>query len=118
MMTSMIRILLAALVAATAAAGPINEICPVSGEKADGKLTSEIKLGFCCANCKGRFDRDPLATLHKLDKIPTDTCPLSGKTLGDATSTVVVAFCRPDCKSQFDKEPGRYLARIRAAEQR
>ena len=118
MIPSMTRILLAALVAASAAAGSINESCPVDGEKADGKLTSEIKIGFCCANCKGRFDRDPLATLGKLDKIPSDTCPLSGKTVGDATSTIVIAFCRPDCKSLFDKEPGRYLAKIRAAERR
>jgi YHS domain-containing protein len=117
MMTPMTRILLAALLAASSA-GPINETCPVSGEKSDGKLTSEIKLGFCCANCKGRFDRDPLATLHKLDKIPVDTCPLSGKAVGDATSTVTVAFCREECKRAFDREPGKYLARIQAAEKR
>ena len=118
MMSSMTRVLLAALVAATAAAGPINETCPVSGEKVDGRRTSEIKIGFCCANCKARFDRDPLATLEKLDKIPTDACPLSGKAVGDAASTIVVAFCRPECKSQFDQEPGRYLAKIRAAPRR
>jgi YHS domain-containing protein len=108
----MTRLLMAALLAAVAGAGPINDTCPVSGEKADGKLTSELKIGFCCANCKGRFDRDPLATLHKLDKIPVDTCPSSGKAVGDATSTVVVAFCRDECKRAFDKEPGKYLAKI------
>jgi YHS domain-containing protein len=118
MMLSMLRFLLSALLAALAAAGPINETCPVSGEKADGKVTSELKFGFCCANCKGRFDRDPLATLQKLDRIPVDTCPLSGKAAGDATSTVVVAFCRQDCKSTFDKDPGKYLAKIQAAEKR
>jgi YHS domain-containing protein len=114
----MTRLLLVALLSALAPAGPINETCPVNGEKADGKLTSDLKFGFCCANCKGRFDRDPLGTLHKLDKIPDGTCPLSGKSAGDATSTVTVAFCSGDCKSRFEKEPGKYLAKIQAAEKR
>jgi len=94
MIPSMTRFLLAALLAAGTVAGPINDACPVDGERADGRRTSELKFGLCCANCKGRFDRDPLATLHKLDKLPADTCPLSGKAIGDATSTVTVAFCR------------------------
>src|SRR5262249_6268099 len=75
------------------AAGPLNDTCPVSGDKADGKITADVKIGFCCANCKGRFDRDPVATLRKLDRIPVDTCPLSGKPIGDAVSTVTVALC-------------------------
>lgn len=114
----MMRLLLAALLAAGAPAGPINDICPVTGGKADGKVASDLRIGFCCANCKGRFDRDPLATLHKLDRIPSDTCPLSGKTIGDATSTVTVAFCSGECKAKFEKEPGKYLAKIQAAEPR
>ena len=118
MIPSMTRLLLVALLAASATAGPINDVCPVNGERVDGKLTSDLKLGFCCANCKGRFDRDPLATLHKLDRIPLDTCPLSGKAVGDAASTVTVAFCSGDCKSRFEKEPGKYLAKIQAAEKR
>jgi len=118
MIPPMTRLLLAVLLAAGASAGPINETCPVNGGPADSKVTSELKIGFCCANCKGRFDRDPLATLHKLDKIPVDTCPLSGKAVGDATSTVTVAFCRQECKAKFDQEPGKYLAKIQAAEKR
>src|SRR5262245_18200441 len=118
MIRAMMRILAAALLAAASAAGPINDVCPVSGEKADGKRTSELKIGFCCANCKGRFDRNPVAILNKLDKISADTCPLSGKPAGDAVSTVTVAFCRDECKSRFDKEPGKFLARIQAAQSR
>jgi len=117
-MAAMMRVSAAALLAVLLAAGPINEICPVSGEKADGKRTSELKIGFCCANCKGRFDRNPVAVLNKLDKISDDTCPLSGKPVGDAVSTVTVAFCRDECKAKFDKEPGKYLARIQAAQSR
>ncbi|HLY09220.1 MAG TPA: hypothetical protein VKW04_07970 [Planctomycetota bacterium] len=112
--------LLATLVVAVAAgaAGPLNDTCPVSGDKADGKITAELKIGFCCANCKGRFDRDPLATLHRLDRIPVDTCPLSGKPIGDAVSTVTVALCRDECRKRFEKEPGTYLSALKAAESR
>ncbi|MBI3856517.1 MAG: hypothetical protein HY293_12590 [Planctomycetes bacterium] len=99
-------------------AGPLNDACPVSGDKVDGKHTSELKIGFCCANCKGRFDRDPLAALHKMEKLSPDVCPLSGKPVGDAVSTVTVAFCRDECKAKFDKEPGKYLARIQAADKK
>jgi YHS domain-containing protein len=118
MIPTMIRFLFAALLAAVSAAGPINDTCPVSGEKADGKRTSELKIGFCCANCKGRFDRNPAAVLRKLEKIPEATCPLSGKPVGDSVSTVTVAFCRDECKTKFDKEPGKYLSKIQAAESR
>lgn len=110
--------LLGAALLALVAAGPLNDSCPVSGNKADGKITAEIKLGFCCANCKGRFDRDPLATLRKLDRIPVDTCPLSGKPVGDAVSTVTIAFCRDDCRRTFEKEPGKYLGKLQSAESR
>jgi YHS domain-containing protein len=112
-MTRLLAFLL--LAAAAGAAGPLNDACPVSGDPADGKITAEIKVGFCCANCKGRFDRDPLATLRKLDRLPTDTCPLSGKPIGDAVSTVTVALCRDECKKSFEKEPGKYLSKLRPA---
>jgi len=118
MIPAMTRLLLAVLLAALPVAGPLNETCPVNGEKADVKKTSELKIGFCCANCKGRFDRNPVAILHKMDKISEDTCPLSGKPVGDAVSTVTVAFCRDECKARFEKEPGKYLSKIQAAEQR
>ena len=112
------RWMLAPILAAASMAGPINDACPVDGQKVDAGQTSEVKVGFCCANCKGRFDRDPLATLNKLDKIPTETCPLSGKPVADATSTVVVAFCRAECKGKFDGEPGKYLSKIKPAEKK
>jgi len=115
-MTRILAVLLLAL--AAGAAGPLNETCPVSGDKADGKITTEIKVGFCCANCKGRFDRDPLAVLRKLERIPVDTCPLSGKPIGDAVSTVTIALCREECRKSFEREPGRYFSKLQSAEKR
>jgi YHS domain-containing protein len=100
------------------AAGPLNDTCPVSGDKADGKITAEVKIGFCCANCKGRFDRDPLAVLRKLDRISEDTCPISGKPVGDAVSTVTIALCKDECKKSFEKEPARYFGKLKASEPR
>ena len=112
----MLRLALILLLAAAAgAAGPLNDTCPVNGAPADGKITAELKIGFCCSNCKGRFDRDPLAVLHKLDRITPDVCPLSGKPVGDAVSTVTVALCRDECKKSFEKEPGKYLSKIQPA---
>jgi YHS domain-containing protein len=103
------------LALATAGAGPLNDTCPVSGDRADGKITAELKVAFCCANCKGRFDRDPLAVLRKLDRISEETCPLSGKPVGDAVSTVTIAFCRGECKKSFEKDPGKYLSKLQPA---
>jgi YHS domain-containing protein len=106
------------LAAAAGAAGPLNDTCPVSGDRTDGKITAELKIGFCCANCKGRFDRDPLATLRKLDRIPVDVCPLSGKPVADAVSTVTIALCRDECRKSFEKDPGKYLGKLKPAEPR
>jgi hypothetical protein len=45
---------------APAAPGMINSKCPYSGGPANADVTSDIeggKLGFCCAGCKGKFDK-------------------------------------------------------------
>ncbi len=99
------------LIFATLAAGPVNDTCPVSGDRVDGKHVSELKINFCCANCKGRFDRDPIAALRKIEKLNPEICPLSGKPVGDAVSTVSIALCKDDCKAKFDKEPAKYFAK-------
>lgn len=108
----------AAFPAGPSSAASVNDKCPVSGEKVDAKQTSELKVGFCCANCKGKFDKDPVASLNKMDKVPNETCPLAGKPVKDASSTVTIAFCCDDCKGKFDKEPGKYLSKLKAAEKK
>lgn len=43
-----------------AAPGMINSKCPYSGGPANADVTSDVeggKLGFCCAGCKGKFDK-------------------------------------------------------------
>src|SRR5262245_36280796 len=47
---------------AVAAAKPINAKCPLSGKVVDAAKTSVYKtqtIGFCCDNCKGKFDAEP-----------------------------------------------------------
>ena len=43
-----------------AAPGMINSKCPYSGGPANAAMTSDVsggKIGFCCAGCKGKFDK-------------------------------------------------------------
>jgi len=71
----------------------------------------------------------PLASLAadakdtpKPDKL--DTCPVSGDKLGEMGRPFVfvyqgqeVKLCCKNCKKDFDKDPGKYLKKIRAADQ-
>ncbi|MBV6501629.1 MAG: hypothetical protein CJBNEKGG_04147 [Prosthecobacter sp.] len=53
-------ILLAA--SSLAAAAPVNSTCIMSGKPVKEGVTSEYKgktVGFCCTNCKARFDSNP-----------------------------------------------------------
>jgi len=97
-----------------ASAEPVNHDCPMDGKPVDRGRTSEVKIEFCCANCKGRFDRDPFAWLSKVYKLPNERCPLSGKPPADAVSTLTIGFCSGDCKKAFDQEPARHLGKVRA----
>jgi YHS domain-containing protein len=96
------------------AADPINAKCPMSGKDVDAKATSEVKVAFCCGNCKGKFEKDPTACLGKVDKLPNEKCPVSGKAVdANATSTVAVAFCCGNCKGKFDKDPASFLGKVK-----
>ncbi len=54
---------LATLAAAgTVLAAPVNTTCIMSGKPVKEGVTSEYKgktVGFCCTNCKARFDSNP-----------------------------------------------------------
>jgi YHS domain-containing protein len=108
----------AAFSAGSNPAASVNDKCPVSGEKVDAKQTSELKIGFCCGECKGKFEKDPVASLNKMDKLPNEKCPVAGKPVKEASSTVTIAFCCDECKGKFDKEPGKYLGKLKAAEKK
>lgn len=55
------------------AAAPVNTVCPVSGEKVDGKVTAMSggkTVAFCCAGCKGKFEKaDAAAQAAMLSKV-------------------------------------------------
>ena len=39
--------------------GVMNSKCPISGEEIDPQVTADYnggKVGFCCSNCKGKFN--------------------------------------------------------------
>jgi endogenous inhibitor of DNA gyrase (YacG/DUF329 family) len=95
------------------AADAVNAKCPLSGKDVDASKTSEVKVGLCCAGCKGKFEKDPAAALAKLEKVPNDKCPISGKAIGDASATVNVAFCCGGCKGKFDAEPAKFIGKVK-----
>ena len=52
-------------------AAPVNTTCPMSGKSVKDGVTSEYKgktIGFCCSNCKARFDSNPDKFGKKFDK--------------------------------------------------
>ena len=94
-------------------ADPINAKCPVGGKAIDAKQTSEVKVSFCCGNCKGKFEKDPSALLGKVEKLPNEKCPVSGKAVDpNASATVAVGFCCGNCKGKFEKDPASFLSKI------
>ena len=47
----------------------INAKCPVSGENVDAGQSFEYKkqlIGFCCGDCKGKFEKDPAKFIAKV----------------------------------------------------
>ena len=96
-------------------AGPVNAKCPFSGKEINAEATLDIKVGFCCNNCKGKFDKDPIACMTAKPVKALDKCPLSGKDAGDASSTVTVGFCCNNCKGKGEKDQVAILGKIAPA---
>ncbi len=99
-------------------AGAVNAKCPFSGKDVNADSTIDIKVGFCCNNCKGKFDKDPLACLAAKPVKALDKCPLSGKDAGDASSTVKVAFCCNNCKGKGEKDQVAVLGKLAPAKKK
>ena len=117
--------------AAPAAGKPINAKCPLSGKDVDPAAVSVYKgqtIGFCCGNCKGKFDAKPEDFIKKVaefkepapkedkKKAINAKCPLSGKDV-DANATSVyknqtIAFCCGNCKGKFDAEPAKFIGKV------
>lgn len=61
-MKSLLTLLALSVVVSIASAAPVNSTCIMSGKPIKDGVTSEYKgktVGFCCTNCKARFDSNP-----------------------------------------------------------
>lgn len=95
----------------------INDKCPMSGQAVDGEKTTEVKVAFCCNNCKGKFEKEPGKFLEKVSKSKETDCPMSGQAADkEATASVKVAFCCGNCKGKFDKDSRANLAKVKVKE--
>jgi YHS domain-containing protein len=104
--------------------------CPVSGEKLDANAVNVVHDGqlvrFCCNKCPATFEKDPAATLKKIDDAvvaaqlkgyPLDKCAVAGEALGkDAVNYVqgskLVRFCCAKCLDAFKKNPDQYVKKV------
>lgn len=78
----------------------VNSICPVSGNPVDPNVTSEVgdkAVAFCCANCKGEFDKEPGKFTSKIPELggaPASDSVLSGELTDIAGNKVDLASFR------------------------
>lgn len=126
--------------AAPAAKKTINAKCPRTGKDVDPALTFTYKaqlIGFCSAECKGKFEADPNKYIAKVEnfkepkpeekkpepapaqaakKAINAKCPLSGKDVDPAHTVTykgqVIGFCCPNCGPKFEKEPAKYIGKV------
>jgi len=104
--------------------------CPVSGEDM-GADTVDVVYGtrlvrLCCKGCKKGFEKDPAATMAKIDAAliaeqsktyPLKTCLVSGEPIEGAGfdqlyGVRLTRFCCEKCGKEFQKEPAKYLAAL------
>jgi len=103
----------------------VNKLCPVSNKPVAAGAISSFRgevIGFCCKNCKAKFDKDPSKFVSKLAvfKAPVAAnkkCPVSGRgVVAGQTSSYqgkVIGFCCKNCKAKFDKKPADFLAKLK-----
>ena len=115
---------------AAPAAKAINAKCPISGKDVDPAAISVYKtqsIGFCCMNCKAKFDAKPEDFIKKVAEFKEPAaapaakkafnakCPrndmdvVAGITLDH--KGVVIGFCSDDCKTAFPTDPEKYINR-------
>jgi len=116
---------------------PINKKCPITGKDVVSGKTSEYEkqlIGFCCADCVGKFEADPKKYIGKVkefkkkssksadEEISFDDhinskCPITGKDV-NPTKTVeyekqLIGFCCDDCKGKFESDPKKYIGKVK-----
>ncbi|HVE41442.1 MAG TPA: hypothetical protein VNM14_16225, partial [Planctomycetota bacterium] len=136
---ALVTLSICAVFAATAAArasleDPINKTCPISGKDVNPTKTVEYEkqlIGFCCDDCKGKFESDPKKYIGKVKEFKkgkkgadeeinfadpiNKVCPITGKDV-NATKTVeyekqLIGFCCDDCKGKFESDPKKYIGK-------
>lgn len=107
--------------------GQIVQIgCPFSGGKVNPETVVElggVKFGFCCNNCKGKFEKT--ADEEKAALVFTSIakgftaqtlCPVSGKAIDPEHMVKYkdqkVFFCCPNCPAAFEKDPAKFEAKL------
>jgi type II secretory ATPase GspE/PulE/Tfp pilus assembly ATPase PilB-like protein len=123
----------AAVIAEQKASYPLAT-CPVSGEKL-GSMGDALDLvhgtrlvRVCCKNCIKSFEKDPAATMAKIDaalieaqvaSYPSKTCPVSKQELGSMGDpidllygTKLVRLCCKGCTKKFHANPEKTVAAI------
>ena len=106
---------------------PINKKCPITGKDVNPTKTSEYEkqlIGFCCDDCKGKFETDPKKYIGKVkefkkSKLPDEEisfvdpinkkCPITGKDIvAGKTSEYekqLIGFCCENCVGKFESDP-------------
>src|SRR6185436_19966067 len=129
---------------AIAAADPINKKCPVTGKDVNPTKTTEYEkntIGFCCDDCKGKFETDPKKYVGKIPELKkkkssvedicccesaasaasaddpiNKKCPVPGKDVNPTKTTEyekhTIGFCCDDCKGKFETDPKKYAGKI------
>ncbi|MEW6072654.1 MAG: hypothetical protein AB1726_08705 [Planctomycetota bacterium] len=124
----------AAVIQAQKASYPL-ETCVISGEKFGGEMGEPVDyiygtrlVRFCCKGCVAKFEKDPAASMAKIDaaliaaqkeSYPLAKCVVSGEELGGMGAPVdylygtrLVRFCCKGCVAKFEKEPAKFLTQI------
>jgi YHS domain-containing protein len=108
--------------------------CPVSGEELGSPemgapldvVHGTRLVRLCCKGCVKGFQKDPAATLAKIDAAliaeqkktyPLKTClvsdePIEGEGFDQLYGTRLTRFCCEKCAAGFAKEPTKYLAKL------
>jgi len=99
--------------------------CPVTGEKADPKITTEYKgvtFSFCCEGCKEKFLKDPAQYVHECFQCPkcagecaekAGKCPKCGAEMKakvmakNCCEKHAVMYVCPMCKDVKSDKPGK-----------
>jgi YHS domain-containing protein len=68
-MKTLFTIVALAFAVSAHAADPVNKECPVAGKPIKAGVTAQHDgktVGFCCNNCKGKFEKDPSKYASKI----------------------------------------------------